>query len=403
MKKILVPFVLILAALIVGPVAYAALPGSAIAPPAASGSGGAPTPQSVTTATVLTGTDNKVISIDGAFDGAITLPAASGKRGQTITITDFAGVCSGESTGASSSIIYTVVSNTGTETISAPTIVTPRTRLLCWKRYASVTLVSDGTSAWHATTRVSWHVDPRTISGLEAWYDSRRGITLNSTVVSGWNDLSGNTIHLTQGTGADQPQYVQSASALRQNGENVIRYADTTDALTSTSTVAITSGSVTLVGAYVYNFARAAGTERLFQSAVTGSLGFYWSLNDSAPPGGAASGAMTIAANNTAITALISPTSTVATLKSTTATVGGMRRVDIDTVGTGIVARINDQPTNTTAAAGGTVTSFTQTLQVGNSIASCLVMQIMLFDAAVSAADATDLYNAIRETYGETQ
>lgn len=47
---------------------------------------------------------------------------------------------------------------------------------------------------------------PSDIANLKAWYRADQGITI-STGVSQWNDLSGNALHLTQGTGSNQPTF----------------------------------------------------------------------------------------------------------------------------------------------------------------------------------------------------
>jgi hypothetical protein len=66
---------------------------------------------------------------------------------------------------------------------------------------------------------------PRIIPGLAAWYDASNAssITLNSTTVSQWNDLSGNGRHQTQGTALIQPNYVSSGL----NGRPVIQTTGT--------------------------------------------------------------------------------------------------------------------------------------------------------------------------------
>jgi len=368
---------------------------------AANGTAGGGFTRQTFSAAGTVGAGNRYCAITASFNGAITLPA-SPTQGDTVILVDEAGVGSGASNGSSSDLIYVVVDNTGTQTITAPGLASSRTRLLLWKRYGSITLVWDGTSAWRATNRYNWHVDPRSISGLECWYDSRRGITLNGTTVSAWADLSGAGVNLAQGTAANQPRYAYASNVpqFMQNCENIIQFTDTSDALASSATVAITSGAVTLVGGYVYDFSRAAGTERLFQSAVTGSLGVYWSLNDISPPGGATAGFMAAVANNTAGTSYRCSPSTYSTLKAGF-TVGGMRRVDIITMATAFEIRLNNLFVISAAAVNGAVTNFTQTVQVGNSIV-VIVMQQMMFDAVMSVPDKTDIYNAIRETYGET-
>lgn len=61
---------------------------------------------------------------------------------------------------------------------------------------------------------------PKSISGLAAWYDASNAssITLNSTTVSQWSDLSGNGRHQVQATAARQPIY----NATGLNGKGTI-------------------------------------------------------------------------------------------------------------------------------------------------------------------------------------
>lgn len=47
--------------------------------------------------------------------------------------------------------------------------------------------------------------NPKSISGLAAWYDASKGVTLNGSTVSVWSDLSGSGRDLTQPTAANQP------------------------------------------------------------------------------------------------------------------------------------------------------------------------------------------------------
>lgn len=203
--------------------------------------------QEVTTATVLSGDDDLIVAITATFNGEITLPAASTAAGQTITIIDEVGAGGGAANGADENIIYVEVSDTGTETMTTPGTRTSRTRFMLWKKYASITLVSDGTSAWRATDNSGWWVDPRSISGLEVYYDARKGITLNGSNVSAWADLSGNNIDLSQGTAANQPAYFQESAP---QGPLVFPN-DTTDTLASSSTITVDSGSQSFLCAFL--------------------------------------------------------------------------------------------------------------------------------------------------------
>jgi len=70
--------------------------------------------------------------------------------------------------------------------------------------------------------------NPKTISGLAAWYDAADATTLTlATGVSQWNDKSGNGRNLTQSTGNNQP-----ASGTRTiGGKNALDFDGTNDAL----------------------------------------------------------------------------------------------------------------------------------------------------------------------------
>ncbi len=70
---------------------------------------------------------------------------------------------------------------------------------------------------------------PTDLSGLEAWYKSGVGVTLNGGDVSQWDDSSGNGRNLTQGTAANQPLY--NATDAAWNGLASISFNGTSDSL----------------------------------------------------------------------------------------------------------------------------------------------------------------------------
>lgn len=72
--------------------------------------------------------------------------------------------------------------------------------------------------------------DPSNAGTLFAWYRADQGTTI-ATGVSQWNDLSGNTKHLTQGTGANQPTLSSSGGP---NSTATITFDGTNDALALT-------------------------------------------------------------------------------------------------------------------------------------------------------------------------
>lgn len=72
--------------------------------------------------------------------------------------------------------------------------------------------------------RAAGGFDPRTIAGLEAWWDAAdsASITLDSGRVAAWADKSGKARNLANSTsGTTQPSYITAA----QNGRNLVRFA----------------------------------------------------------------------------------------------------------------------------------------------------------------------------------
>jgi hypothetical protein len=81
-----------------------------------------------------------------------------------------------------------------------------------------------------------------------AWYDASDADTITeATGVSQWDDKSGNTNHLTQGTGANQP-----ATGTRNiNGLNVLDFDGTNDTLYNSGSVFSGNGDLMVVGVFI--------------------------------------------------------------------------------------------------------------------------------------------------------
>lgn len=75
--------------------------------------------------------------------------------------------------------------------------------------------------------------NPLATPGLKAWFMSTQGVTIG-TGVSQWSDLSGNSNHLVQATGASQPAFLSSDSSF--NGFPSISFDGTDDELISSGT-----------------------------------------------------------------------------------------------------------------------------------------------------------------------
>jgi len=366
---------------------------------AASGTAGGAFTRQTFSAAGTVGAGNRYCAITASFNGAITLPA-SPTAGDTVVITDEVGVGSGSANGSSSDLIYVVVDNTGTQSITAPGLATSRTRLLLWKRYGAITLVSDGTGAWRATERVGWHVDPRSISGLKFWFDARRGITLNSATVSAWADLSGGGVNLAQATAGNQPTYLYTGSTdpMISTDENSLFFAaSTSKSMSSSATPSFSSGALALGGTYARNWTETGFStdEQLIKSSETATLGFCWfprlngavgtgAANDWYVRGGGTGANPTRGGpkrwsygwhrvNDTALLGSSSYRSTV--------------RGD---------AQFGLMATSGTQA---TVPSFTQTITVGNGTLNGYVYCLFGFDAAVSITDVIEIENARMEVW----
>jgi hypothetical protein len=77
-------------------------------------------------------------------------------------------------------------------------------------------------------------LNPRSISGLAAWWDVSTSVTLNANTISAIPDLSGNSRNLVQATGGSQPSYVASAV----NGRAVASFDGTRFMAVASSTAA---------------------------------------------------------------------------------------------------------------------------------------------------------------------
>jgi hypothetical protein len=98
-------------------------------------------------------------------------------------------------------------------------------------------------SASRATLQTLAAFSPLTVANCELWLDASdsSSVTLTSSAVSQWNDLSGNNRHATQGTANNRPTY--SATV---NGRNVITFDGVNDSLISGLASSVITGYATL-------------------------------------------------------------------------------------------------------------------------------------------------------------
>jgi hypothetical protein len=97
--------------------------------------------------------------------------------------------------------------------------------------------------------------DPRRITGLEGWWDASDSttITLVSSVVSQWNDKSGNGRNFTQATGANRPAVITAG----RNGRNVLSFGGSFVTMNQSWTRQLNGGNTWFL---VFSFSAGNGT-----------------------------------------------------------------------------------------------------------------------------------------------
>lgn len=89
---------------------------------------------------------------------------------------------------------------------------------------------------------------PTQLTGLAAWYDAKDAgtIHLSGSNVTQWDDKSGNTRNVVQGTGANQPTYTANGGS---GGQPAIQYSGT-KLLATSATFSISTTSIFVVGKF---------------------------------------------------------------------------------------------------------------------------------------------------------
>jgi len=110
-------------------------------------------------------------------------------------------------------------------------------------------------------------------SDLQAWYDGSDAATITdagSGKVSAWNDKSGNSRHLLQGTGANRPTW---------DGVNTITANGTSEYLTNSSPFMYANGSIMVSGVFKSN-APTAGRSLFGEGRTSNSTPIYQTMHN---------------------------------------------------------------------------------------------------------------------------
>jgi len=108
---------------------------------------------------------------------------------------------------------------------------------------------------------------PQEIAGLTMWLDSTRGVTHSAGAVSQWDDVSGNAISFSQGTGANQP----TRTADDIVGNTSISFDGTNDSLGSSTTLASLVSASEFTAFFVYQASVVDSTARTIFTAEVGA------------------------------------------------------------------------------------------------------------------------------------
>ena len=139
------------------------------------------------------------------------------------------------------------------------------------------------TEVWYGSTKI-WpnFTDPRSISGLYAWYDATQGlfnatsggssVTTNGATIARWEDFSGNGRHLTQNTSSLMPTLLTN----NRNGKNVVSFDN--DFLVSSANWGIGQNKVFIFYVAKWNAYNASGINSLFDMSG-GDAGQFFASN----------------------------------------------------------------------------------------------------------------------------
>ena len=233
--------------------------------------------------------------------------------------------------------------------------------------------------------------DPTSIANCKAWYDASdtATITVSGTAVTQWNDKSGNSKNLTQGTAGLRP-----LSGVRtQNGKNAIEF-DGGDDILNASTASDWTFLSNTSGATIFMavFADTASDGRWLWSTYGGSFGFVGSYQSVLSSSDLIS--IGSAVGNGALAAMYLDTSTPVATDNTAFTITSQFDLGKATANQrGYLAKNGGTQVNNNTATDAASASAPQTpLAIGNipsySLAwDGLICEIIIYNAVLNATD----------------
>ncbi|MEP1093640.1 MAG: Ig-like domain-containing protein [Cyclobacteriaceae bacterium] len=112
-------------------------------------------------------------------------------------------------------------------------------------------------------------ISPGNIAGETLWLTADRGVTLNGTTVSDWDDQSGGGNDATQGTAASQPEFLDDDL----NGNPSLRFDGTNDVIEGTAGFYTIEYFVVTVPSEIYNSGTSSGSIVGFETGDFARLG----------------------------------------------------------------------------------------------------------------------------------
>lgn len=266
--------------------AYAVAKAVAEAHNADGGGAGATAYTGISADYTATTADDVVAVTSLAANRTVTLPsAATAGAGKRLTVKD--------ATGAAATGKFIKIAANGSDTIDGAAAI------LLFDDYGHVQLASNGTNGWAIVEGIEHcGIDPRTITGLKAWFDANRDVTRSgaTTDVTGWADLSGNGNNLVAAATAPTLAYANTSKGRRVvafGGSHSLKTSGNCQFSTGVTVLAVVSCSDWGGTAWRGMVAQSAGTSGTYPNGwnVKRSGSTASAFSNSLNAGGTASGA----------------------------------------------------------------------------------------------------------------